>query len=138
MRYLGLVVLLLGAASASAEESASKWRDVKWDFGRMTVLMRENLEQGVTLSEDCWKKTDKPCEARRVIEKIKIPAEFDKKLVGGKNPGSVLCHELPEGEMLFAKNPWGHQATFCRFKDGSIVPSGVLFAQARKNTYGGR
>ncbi len=69
----------------------------------------------------------KRCEALRAIDgKLKIKFT-ERELRGGKNPGSVACQKIYQGEVLILRNSAGAENSFCKFKDHSLASTSELY-----------
>lgn len=84
-------------------------------------------EKNIILSKNC-SEDKKNCLALKKAKEIKFSV-IQEKLLGGKNPGILLCHELKE-EVVAGVTDRG-QISFCRFKDKTMINTGGLVKLAQ-------
>ena len=85
-----------------------------YQFGEKRVFMH-NLFGNIFVNKSC-KNTN--CLAyKNARKKHTIP----KGLRGGKNPASAICTQVLNSVVVIGKNQKGHQQSFCRFKDKSLL-----------------
>ena len=91
--------------------------------GKKVLMTKMNDE--ITLNQSCAK--HKKCDAykisRKKIQSNKIKSEW---LLGGKNPGSIVCSKLLNGIVVIGYHHTKEQS-FCLFKDKSLVSTNSLW-----------
>jgi len=104
-----ILFLLLSLTLSSASEFKA------YQIGRMTVFFHK--VDGLWVNKSC----EKNCLAfskGKLGMNSKIPAA---KLRGGKNPFSVRCKTVMEGEVVIGLDKSGNQQSLCHFSDDSFL-----------------
>jgi hypothetical protein len=123
MKKLFLLCFVLFSFSTLAYEEI-------WKLGDHFIPMEKNEEKDLLISKSC---STRPCDAMNILHKVTMKNIDAEKLIGGKNPGAVLCTEKTKGRILYMKDLSGNENTFCFFKDKSMVSTGTLSLHAAKN-----
>lgn len=124
MRLTLLIILSLGPFSWSMASVEI------WKTGKSYFKFQRNDYSGLLISKICEKNN---CAAKETLKTISFKNLRSDRLNGGKNPGAVLCHELENTQVIFLRDLKGNDNSFCMFPDKSLVSSGSLEMQARKN-----
>lgn len=122
LKKLCLFVLFFSSTAQAVE--------VVWKLGAKFIPLSQNEEKQWLISLHCEKS---PCDAKKALKRISYKLLSPGDLKGGKNPGAVLCHKLPEAGVIFMYDLQGNQNSFCQFKDGSLVSSSTMVIYAEKN-----
>lgn len=93
-----------------------------WRIGTTYFKSVEDPSTGWVLSPGC----DADCEARGAAKKAAKFALSKEKRAGGKNPGSVLCHQFKGASVIVAVDAAGNQQSFCVFPDKSFISTASL------------
>lgn len=101
-----------------------------WKHGSDFYSFSQNAEKKWLISSNC---EEKDCMAKDVLRKISMKSLKQGDLLGGKNPGAVLCHKIKKADVIFLSDLQGNQNSFCKFNDGSIVSNSTLVIYAEKN-----
>lgn len=89
-----------------------------WTRGDQIFLI-DKIEQTL-MSKNCFKKKDKCLAFIHYKEEIQFkPTRND--LIGGKNPGAVICTKYYKGEIFILKDSNNKENAFCKFIDGSLL-----------------
>jgi hypothetical protein len=81
-------------------------------------------KQKYLLSSHCIKKQS-ICQAKNALFK-KISTTKNIPLIGGLNLGTVVCVKYLGGEIITMKNNKKNKISICKFKDQSMISTGVL------------
>jgi hypothetical protein len=101
-----------------------------WKMGDHFFEFTKDDAKDLLISKFCDKKN---CDALKALAKISFKNIGSDKLSGGKNPGAVLCQEIPNAHIVYLKDLHGNDNSFCQFKDLSMVSSSTLSSYASKN-----
>lgn len=101
-----------------------------WKRGEAFLPMSNNRSQNWLISLHCERAA---CQAKSALKNVSFKSLSSSMLVGGKNPGAVLCHQMPQAMVVFMQDLQGNQNSFCKFADGSMVSSSTLVMYANKN-----
>lgn len=101
-----------------------------WKLGTTFLPMSQNAEKKWLISLHC---EESDCMAKDVLKKVTMKKFEKNDLLGGKNPGAVLCHKIKSASVVFLYDLQGNQNSFCRFKDGSMVSSSTMVIYAEAN-----
>lgn len=93
-------------------------------IGDDTFVFSENKEKDFLISAHCTKE-DSACEALEIFNNPPKINFYKGELKGGKNPGSVICKKY-NAKVIIAKDLIDNQQSFCKFKDESMLSTGVL------------
>tara|TARA_B100000925_G_scaffold291057_1_gene277864 strand:+ start:23 stop:388 length:366 start_codon:yes stop_codon:yes gene_type:complete len=81
--------------------------------------------KNAVISKNCSRSISK-CDAYEYLDnppKIKFQKED---FLGGKNPGVVICQKFNDTSISIGRDLNGNQQSFCVFKDGSMLSTGIL------------
>src|SRR5262249_36496644 len=104
------------------------------------LALHEDRALQLQVSKTCLKNGKLDCDASRKLDEAKLELLSSAAGDQGRNPGSMLCHAL-QGEVVIvqvgstlkdARSPRASEQSFCRFKDGSLVDNGSLYAAATR------
>lgn len=109
---LGFVALFCQASAVAAD----------WRIGTTYFKSVEDPSTGWSLSPGC----NSRCEAWVAAKSAAKFALSKEKRAGGKNPGSVLCHEFKGASVIVAVDAAGNQQSFCVFPDKSFISTASL------------
>jgi hypothetical protein len=101
-----------------------------WKFGKVFIKMYEDQNKNAVYSFSC---NQSPCDALKKSNKVSFKTLEKNALLGGKNPGSVLCKENLKMDIVFMKDLAGNENSFCLFKDKSMISASSLAFMAREN-----
>ena len=101
-----------------------------WKFGKVFIKMYEDKDKNAVYSFSC---NQSPCDALKKTNKVSFNSLGKNALLGGKNPGSVLCKESLKMDIVFMKDLAGNENSFCLFKDKSMISASSLAYMAREN-----
>ena len=73
------------------------------------------------------------CMALRELHYVSMNDLEDNDLLGGKNPGSILCKKSVKGTVVFGQDYFGNMNSFCLFTDGSMISNDTLFYYGTRN-----
>jgi putative hemolysin len=106
-----------------------------WRLGDKLYPMRHEASTGIIISYNCFpldtKIADSKCSAAQALKELKFPELPSGALVGGKNPGSLICKEGLKSSVVILKDSDGNENSFCEFKDGSLVSNSTLIRFAK-------
>lgn len=122
LKKLCLILFFLSSSAQAVEEV--------WKLGSKFIPLSQNAEKQWLISLHCEKKQ---CDAIKALKEISLKLLSPGDLIGGKNPGAVLCHKLPKAGVIFMYDLQGNQNSFCQFEDGSMVSSSTMVIYAEKN-----
>lgn len=125
MRFL----LLLTTLSLVAIDTSIATTEI-WKMGNRYFQFSRNASTGLLVSKSC---EQKKCHAIKILKTLSFKKLSPNKFTDGKNPGAVLCHELKNTQVIFLRDLNGNDNSFCLFSDKSIISSGSLELEARKN-----
>ena len=120
-RFQGLILLFWALASAPAALAA------EWRVGTTYFRSVEDKASGWVLSPGC----NSQCAAWMAAKKAHAMTPSKEQLAGGKNPGSVLCHQFRGANVLIAVDGSGNQQSFCVFADKSFISTASLLDASR-------
>jgi hypothetical protein len=82
----------------------------------------------LTLSQNC---SNLNCQAYKAFESTKFQdlKDLDGKLTGGADPGSVVCSQRLNADIVIGTDTQGNETGFCKMKDGSMIGLGSLSFQ---------
>lgn len=106
-------------------------QEVVWKYGNVFINLFNDKETNLIYSKSC---KESSCEALSKTNKINWNDLKDDSLLGGKNPGAVLCKEVLNSDIIFLKDLSGNESTFCLFKDKSVISSSSLSVIANQNS----
>ncbi len=110
-----------------------------WRVGNFSFKTEVNRRLGIMVNPACAvDRPSHPCGAIVFAKRASKKALSKEELSGGKNPGAVLCHRSDGSRVVIAEDPNGNQASFCVFKDGSLISSSSLLKMALRNDLGGK
>jgi hypothetical protein len=121
-RALFLALLPLAFAAASADDGASYRID-----GRLVTFTRLERDR-LLVSRECLVASVCACQACAAAEKSDGPTPPG---ADDRNPGAVACRAVG-GLSLVGLDARGNERGFCRFRDGSLVSNGSLYAKLRR------
>ncbi len=75
----------------------------------------------------------KKCQALDALKKVSMKKINSDDLLGGKNPGAVICHKIDKARVVILKDLDGNENSFCLFEDKSMVSSSTLYREAKVN-----
>ena len=101
-----------------------------WKFGKIFIRMYEDDKRNSVYSYSC---IQSPCDALKNSTNISFLRLDKNALLGGKNPGSVLCKEILKMDVVFMKDLSGNENSFCLFKDKSMISASSLSYLAGQN-----
>jgi len=101
-----------------------------WKMGSMFLNMNEDSSKNILYSNSCSKKD---CLALRLTKDITFKNLRKDSLLGGKNPGAVLCKEVLKMKIVYLKDMSGNENTFCLFNDNSMISSSSIAYLANLN-----
>ncbi len=122
-RLMALFFLLLLSFQVSANEQM-------WKFGKIFIKMYEDKSKNAIYSFAC---TQSSCDALKKTKKVSFKQLDKNALLGGKNPGSVLCKEVLKMDIVFMRDISGNENSFCLFKDKSMLSASSLAVTASEN-----
>jgi len=99
-------------------------------FGKKRVAFVEKRDENIVISRGCEAGS---CDARRALEKVRIQSLSQAS--GGAEPGAILCQEV-DGQVVKGSDARGNQASFCEFRDKSMVSTGSLYVRALRHFTG--
>ena len=124
MKYILILVLglLLQTSAMCAETEDETPTEQKYQIRGKWVEFIRDPSQHLTLSSSC---RDKKCQAFKALSEASLKG-LDEKLVGGAQPGAVVCRQKLHAELQTGKDEDGNETGFCKFKDGSLVGTGTI------------
>ncbi len=125
-RFLLIVALLpISLWADSSSPVVDKGIEV-WSLGSSFYPMERDPISHTLISKGCPAKKEL-CQAFKVLRDSKKRVTLkEKDLVGGKNPGAVICKKLVDGEILILRDSSKNENAFCKFRDGSLVSASAL------------
>lgn len=88
--------------------------------------------EGLVISAKCAKQVTKNCKAHEAIKQATMKRSIKgDDLLGGKNPGAVLCAKQFNGRVVYGLDRFENQMTFCLFDDSSLVATSTLLRSGR-------
>jgi|GEM_PF-6096105 len=92
----------------------------------------------ITITSSCGEaflnnQTQIKCLALQALNKVSLDQISEDDLLGGKNPGSVLCKKSLKATVVFGLDLQGNTTSFCAFTDGTMVSSDTLSFYGEKN-----
>lgn len=120
-----LLVLFLNTGTAVGLTSEYEGDEIVYRINDKLVSFFRHKNEKYLISAHCTEKS-KSCIANQVLMapfKTVLPKDA---LKGGKNPGAVVCRNIEHAIVIFGRDLKGHQQSFCRFSDGSLLSSGIL------------
>ncbi|MGZ3789640.1 MAG: hypothetical protein ACXVLQ_14015 [Bacteriovorax sp.] len=119
-----LISMLLSIGYAHSNPQPVPTSEV-WSLGNQFFPMEKDQQSGSLISLGCSHKKAK-CDAFRALRQEKKIALSEMDLVGGKNPGAVMCKKFFKAEIVILRDSNTNENAFCKFKDGSLVSAGAL------------
>lgn len=128
--FLAIVIFCSVFSSPSAFAGPAQKQFTLWKDGSEIYKIREDAEQGIFLTYECYpvgtKFSDAKCEAAKVLQTVSFAKIKKEELAGGKNPGAVLCKVALAAKVLILRNARGDENSFCQLSDGSLVATASL------------
>lgn len=92
----------------------------------------------ITITSSCGEaflsnQTHAKCLAWQALSKVSLDQITEDDLLGGKNPGSVLCKKSLNATVVFGQDLQGNTTSFCSFADGTMISSDTLSFYGEKN-----
>ena len=104
---------------------------VIYEFTQKKVTFLESRTPAFTVTESCLKQGQFKCLAWDAVQRAKpLESLRPDDLIGGAEPGAVLCAKHFGGTPVFGKSPSGGTRSFCLFKDQSLASSGSLLKKS--------
>ena len=97
-----------------------------WTIGKTKIAFQTIKYQGknVLIEKKCA--ISKKCRSFNVLqEKIKFPKRLQ--VHGGASPHSLFCRKVLSAKIVVLADRFGHQNSFCLFKDRSLVDAYSLY-----------
>lgn len=105
-----------------------------YDIGSVRSKFWNDRERRLLVSDHCstQDKVNK-CQAVNATRRVSFK-RLDRSQFGGAHPGSRICTDQLQGEVLVGVNAkTRNENSFCRFKDGSLIDNGSLLFYAITN-----
>lgn len=96
-----------------------------WRFEKKHYLLAVEPQGQYLISKHCLEKKNS-CRASEVLQENKKYTLKKDVLTGGKNPGAIVCSEILNENVLILSDQSGNEASFCQFKDGSLLSTPAL------------
>jgi len=110
-------------------------RETLWKVDGGYVAIFEDPKTKLIYSASCKKYK---CKSLIESKKVSWKSLSEDSLLGGKNPGAVLCKESLRKNIVYLKDLQGNESTFCHFEDGSLISSSSLIQIADENKAKGK
>lgn len=119
-----------GFPPAVAPAAPTPDRRIRYRVDGRIVELRQRLGRGLMISEDCF--SSRKCVAYAELTKA-TTAGMDDELVGGVDPGALICKALRGKPAIAVDLVTGNEDGLCLFKGGAYVSTATLFHYALKN-----
>lgn len=142
---------MTSATETSRKQSNKTWDELEkgmakevgisfksWKIDGKNTMFVINSRKVLTVNRQCGdvipqRNTSFGCMALRELHYVSMQDLDENDLLGGKNPGSVLCKKSAKGTVVFGKDHFGNLNSFCVFPDSSMVSNDTLYYYGTRN-----
>jgi len=131
-RAIIILLYFLITFGANANEEKNQISIKSWKIAGEHVLFVQFKKKPLLISKGCESESNN-CLASKAIREVRFDNLKSGDLIGGKNPGSVLCHKIDKAKIIFGVDTKNRMNSFCQFDDGSLVSSDSLLSYSKLN-----
>ncbi len=131
MKYLLQTLIILGFVITTWADNPVGFKFESWKIDRDFILFYELPQRGISIQKGCEKESS-GCALWTLKKKLSLKIIDKDDLLGGKNPGAVLCHKL-KLPVLIGVSPNGNRQSFCMASDGTLFSSATAYRWAMEN-----